>query len=168
MWFNIATKIPGMSAKQCEERYKTVLKRKKRIPSEKQMLDSEPKHLVKLLSDNRTNSNKPSNDSEGKKPTKINNSECEKSNTKLDSKEIESSKTEAEIEIHRTETKTSKSLITENSTVNNSSTLAEVMWQITTKKEEAKERRHQEKMKAVKETQEILLKILEATQRRFS
>lgn len=117
------------------------------------MLENEPKHLVKLLSDNRTNSNKPSNDSEGKQPTKINKSECEKSNTKLDSKDIESSKTEAETEIHRTETKPSKSLTIENSTV---------------KKEEAKERLHQEKMKAVKETQEILLKILEATQRRFS
>ncbi|XP_046805180.1 uncharacterized protein LOC124419486 [Lucilia cuprina] len=125
MWADIASRIPDKTPKQCEERYKTILKRKKVAVENNKSSGSKRKSI-----DFEEELNKISSMDDSIEPeVQISSQKF----LKVEKKDIK--KTE--------ETKIKKK------------TIQETLIEIAEKKEEAKERRHQEKMA-------LLQKVLEA------
>ncbi|XP_065365769.1 myb-related protein B-like [Calliphora vicina] len=140
MWAEIATHFPEKTANQCEQRYKTVLRRKtkgfitkaKRKPVDIKARDCvesvENKEIKVLITEKKEDTITQEND----EATIVNNDES----ITQDYKEPHTRQEKKELTLH------------------------EILLQIAAKKEEAKERRHREKMEATKQLQNILQQIL--------
>ena len=125
MWFHIANKIPRKSAKQCEERYKTVLKRKRLAMENKQKKAAAAASVAK--------GNHHQTNGEDEKSVHDDGGEEEENN---------------ELDVHQ---------------VNNSKkykTIQETLLKIAARREDARERRHKEKLEVVNKMINILEQIL--------
>ena len=125
MWFHIANKIPRKSAKQCEERYKTVLKRKRLAIENKQKKAAAAASVAK--------GNHHQTNGEDEKSVHDDGGEEEENN---------------ELDVHQ---------------VNNSKkykTIQETLLKIAARREDARERRHKEKLEVVNKMINILEQIL--------
>lgn len=131
MWSKISSEIPNMSPKQCEERYKTILKRKK--------------------------SSIDNNSKTGAKRMKV---DYEDELNKICSLD-DSIEPEIQISSQKKITKEKPDIKTVGHKVKKKLSVHETLLDIAEKKEEAKERRHKEKMEEVKSMKIILQKILE-------
>ena len=126
MWFHIANKIPRKSAKQCEERYKTVLKRKRLAMENKQKKAAAAASVAK--------GNHHQTNGEDEKSVHDDGGEEEENN---------------ELDVHHQ--------------VNNSKkykTIQETLLKIAARREDARERRHKEKLEVVNKMINILEQIL--------
>ncbi|XP_075156213.1 uncharacterized protein LOC142229535 isoform X2 [Haematobia irritans] len=157
MWAEIATKIPGMTATQCLERVKTIMKRKRnRRPA------------IKVSKRNGEVLELESND--GKYIVEFHSEELD-----VPENDIDTSRTETPPVINEAQTDLNYSMESRNNSVSKSQqteiinqqpivkkiiTLEETLLAIADRREEARERRHREKMEATKETQNILRQIL--------
>lgn len=129
MWSNISTEICGKSAKQCEERFKTVMKRKKTAVE--------------------------NNNASGSKRQNI---DYEDELSKIASID-DSIEPEVQMSSQQCTNKEAKQKPTEKM-AKKKETVQSTLLEIAKMKEEGRERRHREKMQAVKDMEDILTKML--------
>ncbi|XP_011182408.1 uncharacterized protein LOC105212241 [Zeugodacus cucurbitae] len=142
MWAQIATDIGGKSAKQCEERYKTVLKRKKDRQYEESFKTAFKRKKPTVASDHAS----------GAKMRKVE-SEEEFENSTVIEPEIQISSQAAIIEAIST--------TSPNTHMEKKKTVQDTLLEIAQKKEAARERRHREKMEALNNIQLMIATMLE-------
>lgn len=122
MWLHMATKFPGKTDRQCESRYKTVLKRKK---SKK---DSSQQTTTKTHNKTTT--------------TEV----AEDENDTIVVEEEHNNETEVQNQV--------------NNALKKNKTIQETLLEIATRREEARERRHKEKLEAINRMLKLLQEIV--------
>ncbi|XP_023303977.2 uncharacterized protein LOC111685926 [Lucilia cuprina] len=160
MWREIATNFPGKQPNQCEQRYKTVQKRKKKCvytKSRRKTNDFKNKDSVgnSIWRNNRiakNHINKCTNDTEMDELITLGE---EVNNVPKTMEVITENISDIYTKIPQSST-TKEPFKQERKDLS----LAEILWEIAAKKEEAKERRHRERMEATKQLQNILQQIL--------
>lgn len=141
MWIEISSQIQNKNPKQCEQRFNTVLKRKR-------------KGLKKLY----TTRGKTKNSIQIKRTFKID----------PGTKKYISNNGKTEYTFHQNDNNTKREFLTQKCYINKRTkeyTMQETLLFISAKKEEAKERRHKEKMEAINKMQIILQQVLESRQK---
>ncbi|XP_075156212.1 uncharacterized protein LOC142229535 isoform X1 [Haematobia irritans] len=165
MWITISSRFRDKTPKQCEERFKTVLRRRRKWASrmnnpfqgkrmrtpKKDILHFEPECQITIENEVPTKSQTPQfNQPKPQIPARDVHQVSKKSN---DQGSNQSKNAESRIE--------PSAQIQQSITEHNCAAIEATLLEIAAKKEEARERRHKEKMAAIEKLQNMLQKILE-------